>query len=74
MFWCCLYIAWSIKSKDRQYNGQKKNDKSTNNDMHTTTQESKDRATEPHYQQGLNSGASEKLAVPAPLVYVSLFS
>ena len=31
--------------KDRQHNGQKKNDKMTNNDLQNTTQKAKDRAT-----------------------------
>jgi hypothetical protein len=30
---------------DRQYNGQRKNDKRTNNDLQNTTQKSKDRVT-----------------------------
>jgi hypothetical protein len=34
------------KSKDRQHNGQKKNDKMTNNDLHNTTRKTKDRATQ----------------------------
>ena len=34
------------KSKDRQHNGQKKNAKRTNNDLHNTTQKTKDRATQ----------------------------
>jgi len=29
--------------KERQHNGQKKNDKSTNNDLQNTTQKTKDR-------------------------------
>jgi hypothetical protein len=33
------------KSKDRQHNGQKKQDKTTNNDLQNTTQKTKDRAT-----------------------------
>ena len=33
------------KSKDRQYNGQKKKDKRKNNDVQNTTQKTKDRAT-----------------------------
>jgi hypothetical protein len=32
--------------KDRQYNGQKKKDKRTNNDLQNITQKSKDRATQ----------------------------
>ena len=35
-------VIRSIKSKNRQYNGQKKNNKSTNNDLHNTTQKPKD--------------------------------
>jgi hypothetical protein len=31
--------------KDRQYNGQKKKDKRTNNDLQNITQKTKDRAT-----------------------------
>jgi hypothetical protein len=33
------------KSKDRQYNGQKKKDKRTNNDLQNITQRTKDQAT-----------------------------
>jgi hypothetical protein len=32
--------------KNRQYNGQKKRDKKTNNDLQNTTQKTKDRATQ----------------------------
>ena len=35
-------IIRSRKSKDRQYNGQKKKDKRTNNDLQNTTQKTKD--------------------------------
>ena len=33
------------KSKDRQYNGKKKEDKRRNNNLQNTTQKTKDRAT-----------------------------
>jgi hypothetical protein len=56
------------KKKDRQYNGQKKQDKWTTNDLHNTTQETKDRATRTPQNTGVNSGAPERLDVPAPLV------
>ena len=35
-------IIRSRKSKDRQHNGQKKEDKRTNNDLQNTTQKTKD--------------------------------
>ena len=35
----------SLNQKDRQYNGQKKKDKKTNNDLQNTTQKTKDRET-----------------------------
>ena len=39
-------VIISRKSKkDRQYNGQRKKDKRTNNDLQNVTQETKDRAT-----------------------------
>jgi hypothetical protein len=36
------------KSKDRQHNGQKKNDKMTNNDLHNTTRKLKIELHKPH--------------------------
>jgi len=38
-------------TKYRQYNGQKKKGKKTNNDLQNTTQETKDRATTRTQQQ-----------------------
>ena len=38
----------------------------TNNDLQNTTQKTKDRAT--HEQPGVNSCASEGIAVPAPRI------
>ena len=38
-------VIRSRKSKDRQYNGQKKKDKRPNNDLQTITQKTKVRAT-----------------------------
>ena len=40
-----LGIIRNRKPKDRQYNGQKKKDKRTNNDLHNITQKIKDLAT-----------------------------
>jgi len=37
--------------KDRQYNDQKKKYKKTNNGLHNTTQNTKDRATRTHKNQ-----------------------
>jgi len=62
-------VIRSRKSKkNRQYNGQKKKDKRTNNDLQNTTQKTKDRVTQNPLKQGVNSCAPEELAVPAPLV------
>ena len=38
-------VIRSRKSKERQYNGQKKKDKRTKNNIQNTTQKTKDRAT-----------------------------
>ena len=40
------------KSKNRQHNGQKKQDKMTNNDLQNTTQKAKDRATRTSLKTG----------------------
>jgi hypothetical protein len=40
------------KSKNRQHNGQKKQDKMTNNDLQNTTQKTKDRATRTSLKTG----------------------
>ena len=37
--------SYQKSKKDRQHNGQKKNDKKTNNDIQSTTQKTIDRAT-----------------------------
>ena len=52
--------------KDRQHNGQGENDKRTNNDFQNITHKTKDRATWT-LKPGVNSGAPEGYAVPAPL-------
>ena len=59
------------KSKDMQYNGQKKNDKKTNSDLQNTKQKPKDWTT-PH-KTGMNLGVSKGLDVPAPLVVPIVF-
>ena len=43
--------------KDRQYNGQKKKGKGTNNYLRNITQKTKDWATLTHYKSGSNSYA-----------------
>ena len=43
--------------KNRQYNGQKKKDKRTNNDLQNITQKSKDRVTRTSLKAGVTSGA-----------------
>ena len=48
--------------KNRQYNGQKKRDKKTNNDLQNTTQKTKDRATLIHYKPEVNSDVPEGYA------------
>ena len=42
--------------------------KETNNDLQNVTQKFRDRATRTSLKTGKNSGALERLAVPAPLV------
>ena len=50
----------SRKSKDRQNNGQAKEDKRTNNVLQNVTQKTKDRATRTLLKTtGMNSGAPE---------------
>ena len=43
-------------------------DKRTNNDLQNITQKTKDRATRTPLKPGVNSGAPEEVAVPAPYV------
>jgi len=45
------------KSKDRQYNSQNKKDNWTNNDLQSTTQKTRDRATRTLLKSVLNSAA-----------------
>ena len=54
--------------KDRQHNGQKENDKSTNNDLQNTTQKTKDRATRTPLKTRVKSSAPEGSSVHAPHV------
>jgi hypothetical protein len=49
---------WKSK-KDRQYNGQKKKDKETNNDLHNTTQKMKDIAIQTSHKIEVHSGVPE---------------
>ena len=44
--------------KDRQFNGQKKNDKRTNHNLQRTTKKTKDQATRTQLKTGVNSGWS----------------
>ena len=48
------------KSKDRQYNGQKKKNKRTNNDIQNIAHKTKDRVTRTQLKTGVNSGAPEE--------------
>ena len=52
--------------KDRQYNGQKKKYKRTNNDLQNITHKTNDRATRTPLKLGMNSGVPEGWAIPAP--------
>ena len=53
-------VIRSRKSKDRQNNGQAKEDKRTNNVLQNVTQKTKDRATRTSLKTtGMNSGAPE---------------
>ena len=45
-----------------------KKDKRTNNDLQNITHKTKDRVTRTPLKQGMDSGAPEGSAVPAPLV------
>ena len=46
--------------KDRQYNGKKKKDKMTNNDLQNTTQKAKDRGKRiPIKKTGMNTDTSK---------------
>ena len=56
------------QSKDRKHNGQKKKDKRTNNDLQNIAHKTNDRVTRTPLKIGVNSDATEGLAVPAPLV------
>jgi len=47
------------KKKGRQYDGQKKKNKRTNNNLQNITQKTKDRATQTSLKTGVNSGAPE---------------
>jgi formylmethanofuran dehydrogenase subunit E len=47
------------KAKNRQYNVQKKKEKRTNNDLQSTTQKTKYRASRTPLQPGVISGAPE---------------
>ena len=60
-----IEISRSRKSKDRQYNEKQKK---TNNDLHSITRETKDRAKRIPLKPAVNSGAPEGKAVPAPHV------
>jgi hypothetical protein len=44
---------------DRQYNGKKRKDKKTNNDLQNTPQKTKDWATQTPKKMGMISGAPE---------------
>ena len=57
-------VIRSRKSKDRQCNCQTKKDKRTNTDLQNITE----RNTNPTKKTGVNPGAPERLAVPAPHV------
>ena len=65
------WVIRCCKSKDIQYNGQKKNDKRKNSDIQNTKQKPKDWTT-PH-RTGMNFGVSKGLDVPAPLVAPIVF-
>ena len=56
----CLKVSRIRKSKkDRQHNDQNKKDKRTNNDLQSTTQETKDRTTRTPLKKMMNSCAPE---------------
>ena len=54
--------------KNRQHKGQKKKDKGANNNVQSITHKSKDRVTWTPLKTGVNAGAPEGKAVPAPHV------
>jgi hypothetical protein len=47
-------VLWNLKSKDKQYNGHKKRDKGTHNDLQNTTYKTKDWATRISLKPGGN--------------------
>jgi hypothetical protein len=47
-----MVIRSRKSKKDRQYNGKKKKAKMTNNDLHNTTQKTKDRVTRTNKKTG----------------------
>ena len=66
---CNELIRINKSKKDKQYNGQKKKDKSTNNDLKHNTQKTKDRVTPiPLKKTGVNSMCSGRENSSAPLV------
>ena len=57
-----MVIRSRISKEDRQYYGQKKKDKRTNNDLQNTTQKTKDRPTQtPAKTSAVNLRAPEEI-------------
>jgi hypothetical protein len=52
--------------KERQHNDQNKKDKGTNNHLQNITQKTKDRATHPTTNNGVNSGDRRAASVTNP--------
>jgi hypothetical protein len=50
---------------------KQKKDKRTNNDLHSITHKTKDRVTRTPQKPGVNPGAPDGYAVPAPIVEIS---
>jgi hypothetical protein len=54
-----IWVIRTRKSKDRQYKGQEKKNKGSNNDLQNITQEIKDWATQTPLKPGVNIGDLE---------------
>ena len=61
-----VYTKRSLKVPQGHSDNTMAKRKSTNNDPQNTTQKTKIDQHEPHYKQGVNSGAPEEYTVPAP--------
>ena len=61
-------VIRSRKQKDRQYHGQQKRDKKTNNDLENNTQKTTEWATRTPLKLGVNECDPERYAVLVPMM------